>query len=62
VRHQSKWSARSANSSIAYPFFSPSEDAIEEVTCPIGWDRTKAAAWKGKGKKAQVVKVSISPQ
>jgi hypothetical protein len=51
VRHQLKWRARSAASSTTDPFLSSSEAATEEdVTCPIGQDRAKAAARKGKGK------------
>jgi hypothetical protein len=51
VRHQSKWRARSAAPSTMDLFVSSSEDATEEeVTRPIGRDRAKAAAQKGKGK------------
>jgi hypothetical protein len=51
VRHQLKWRARSVDSSTTDPFLSSSEAATEEeVTRPIGWDRAKVVAWKGKGK------------
>jgi hypothetical protein len=51
VRHQPKWRARSATSSIMDPIFSSSVAATEEeVTCPIGRDRAKVAVRKGKGK------------
>jgi hypothetical protein len=33
-----------------YPFLSSSDPATEEVTHPIGQDRAKAVARKGKGK------------
>jgi hypothetical protein len=50
VRHQPKWRAKSAATSTTDPFVSSSEAAIEEeVTHPIGRDRAKAAARKGKG-------------
>jgi hypothetical protein len=63
VRYQPKWRARSAASSTMDPFLSLSEAATEdEVTCPICQDRAKAATQKGKGKEAQVVKVSLPPQ
>jgi hypothetical protein len=49
--HQAKWRARSADSSTTDPFLSSSDPAIEEeVTHPIGQDRTKAVTRKGKGK------------
>jgi hypothetical protein len=51
VRHQPKWKARSTGSSTTYPFLSSTDPATEEeVTCPIGRDRVKATARKGKGK------------
>jgi hypothetical protein len=51
VRHQPKWSARAADSSITDPFLSSSEAATEkEVTHPIDQDRAKLTARKGKGK------------
>jgi hypothetical protein len=51
VRHQPKWRPTSAGSSTTDPFLSSSDPAIEEeVTHPIGHDRAKAAARKGKEK------------
>jgi hypothetical protein len=51
VRHQTKWRTRSLGSSTVNPFISSSEAATEEeMTHPIGRDRAKSAAWKGKGK------------
>jgi hypothetical protein len=51
VRHQPKWTARSAASFTMDPFLSSSKAATkEEVTHPIGRDRAKAAVWKRKGK------------
>jgi hypothetical protein len=51
VRHQSKWRARSDAPSIIDSFVSSSEATTEEeVTRPIGWDRAKTTALKGKGK------------
>jgi hypothetical protein len=50
VRHQSKWRARSDAPSTMDAFVSSSEAATEEeVTDPIGQDRAKKAARKGKG-------------
>jgi hypothetical protein len=63
VRHQPKWRARSAGSSITDLFVSLCEAATdEEVTRPISRDRAKAVSWKRNGRKAQVVKVSLPPQ
>jgi hypothetical protein len=51
VRHQPKWRARLVGSSTTDPILPSSDPATEEeVTRPIGQDRSKAAAWKGKGK------------
>jgi hypothetical protein len=51
VRHQPKWRVRSSGSSTIDPFLSLTDPATEEeVTCPIGRDRAKAAAWKRKEK------------
>jgi hypothetical protein len=51
VRHQLKWMARSAASSIMNPFVSSSEAAIEEeVTRPIDRDKAKLVVRKEKGK------------
>jgi hypothetical protein len=53
VRHQPKWRVRSDGSSIIDPFLSSSDPATkEEVTHPIGRDRAKVAARKGKGKES----------
>jgi hypothetical protein len=51
VRYQHKWRARSDTPSTMDAFVSSSEATIEEkVTHPIGQDRAKMTAWKGKGK------------
>jgi hypothetical protein len=51
VRYQPKWRARSDSLSTIDTFVSSSEAATEEeVTHPIGRDRAKTAARKGKGK------------
>jgi hypothetical protein len=51
MRHQSKWRERSATLSTTDPFVSSSEAATEEeMTHPIGRNRAKSAARKGKGK------------
>jgi hypothetical protein len=51
VRHKSKWRVKSAGSSTTDPRISSSDTTIkDEVTRPIGRDRGKVAAWKGKGK------------
>jgi hypothetical protein len=51
VRHQPKWEARSDAPSIMDAFVSLSEAATEEeVTHPIGRDRAKTVARKGKWK------------
>jgi hypothetical protein len=51
VRYQPKWRARSDALSTMDTFVSSSEAATEEkVTHPIGRDRAKTAARKGKGK------------
>jgi hypothetical protein len=50
VRHQSKWRAKSVGSSTTDPWIFSSDPMIEEeVTCPMGQDRGKAATRKGKG-------------
>jgi hypothetical protein len=48
VGDQPKWRERSAGSSTINPFLSSSDPATEEGTHPIGRDRAKATAQKGK--------------
>jgi hypothetical protein len=51
VRHQPNWRARLVGSYTIDPFLFSSDPATEEeVTCPIGRDRVKATARKGKEK------------
>jgi hypothetical protein len=51
VRHQPKWRARSAGSSIIDLFLSSSDTATEkDMTHPINQDRAKAVMRKEKGK------------
>jgi hypothetical protein len=60
VRHQPKWRARSAGSSIIDPFLSSSDPATEEeVTRPIVRIESRWLRERGKGRKTQVVKVSL---
>jgi hypothetical protein len=55
MRLQLKWRARSSGSSTTDSFLSSSDPATEEdVTRPIGRDRAKMAARKGKGKKDSI--------
>jgi N-acetylglucosamine kinase-like BadF-type ATPase len=50
VRHQSKWRAKSAASSTTDPWISSCDRTGEEMTRPIGQDRAKMTAQKGKEK------------
>jgi hypothetical protein len=62
VRHQSKWRARSTAPSTMDLFVYSSEAATEEeVTRPIGRDRAKAAARKGKAKEGSSSQNESSP-
>jgi hypothetical protein len=55
IRYQHKWRSRSDASSIMDAFATSSEAATEdEVTYPIGRDRAKTAARKGKGKEDSI--------
>jgi hypothetical protein len=61
VRNQPKWRARSAGSSTIDLFLSSIDPATEEeVTCPIGRDRVKAATRKGKGKEGSISQSKFS--
>jgi hypothetical protein len=49
MRHQPKWRVKSTSSSTIDPWVSSSDrTGEEEVTHPIGQDRTKSVAQKGK--------------
>jgi hypothetical protein len=51
MRHQPKWRAKSADSSITNSWISSSDRGIEdEVTRPLGRDRAKATTRKGNEK------------
>jgi hypothetical protein len=50
VKHQPKWKAKIANSSTTDLRVSSSDRSDEEVTHPMGWDRAKVVAQKGKRK------------